>query len=134
MSRQIAAPIKGIKITGNEGDKKNNLSFYGEGAFVFKRNDLFYLLYSNSRRKKSTLVYATSKTPMGPFNFQGEVMDVVNSWTSHNSIVEFNDKCYLFYHNMNLSSNSCHRSICFDELTFDEAGKINKLKKNYYHL
>jgi len=31
---------------------------------------------------------------------------------------------------MNLSKNNYRRSICFDEITFDENGKINKLKLN----
>ena len=127
---ELKEDVKELKILGNEGDKENDRGFYGEGPFVFKRNDLFYLLYSNGWGKESTLVYATSKQPMGPFEFQGEVMDVVNSWTSHGSIVEFKGKWYVFYHNMNLSKNNYRRSICFDEITFDENGKINKLKLN----
>ena len=125
---ELKEDVKELKIIGNEGDKENDRGFYGEGPFVFKRNDTFYLLYSNGWGKESTLVYATSKNPMGPFDFQGEVMDVVDSWTSHGSIVEFKGKWYVFYHNMNLSKNNYRRSICFDELTFDETGKINKLK------
>lgn len=127
---ELKVAVKDLKILGNEGDAENDRGFYGEGPFVFKRNNLFYLLYSNGWGKESTLVYATSKQPMGPFEFQGEVMDVVNSWTSHGSIVEFKGKWYIFYHNMNLSNNNYRRSICFDELTFDENGKINKLKLN----
>jgi len=127
---ELKGAIKELKIIGNEDDTENDRGFYGEGPFVFKRNDLFYLLYSNGWGKESTLVYATSKQPMGPFEFQGEVMDVVNSWTSHGSIVAFKGKWYVFYHNMNLSKNNYRRSICFDEITFDENGKINKLKLN----
>ena len=127
---ELKGAVKELKILGNKGDKENDRGFYGEGPFLFKRNDLFYLLYSNGWGKESTLVYATSKQPMGPFEFQGEVMDVVNSWTSHGSIVEFKGKWYVFYHNMNLSKNNYRRSICFDEITFDENGNINKLKLN----
>lgn len=125
---ELKGEVQELNIIGNEGDKENNRGFYGEGPFVFKNNDLFYLLYSNGWGKKSTLVYATSKNPIGPFEFQGEVMDVVNSWTSHGSIVKFKNKWYVFYHNMDLSKNNYRRSICFDEITFDEDGKINKLK------
>jgi len=127
---ELKEGVQELIIHGNEADTENDRGFYGEGPFVFKRNDLFYLLYSNGWGKKSTLVYATSKQPMGPFEFQGEVMDVVNSWTSHGSIVELKGKWYIFYHNMDLSKNNYRRSICFDEITFDENGKINKLKLN----
>jgi len=124
----LMGEVEELRITGIEGDEENFGGFYGEGPWVFKRNDLFYLLYSNGWGDSSTLVYATSKTPMGPFKFEGEVMDVVNSWTSHGSIVNFKDKWYVFYHNMELSNNNYRRSICFDEITFDTEGKINKLK------
>lgn len=125
---RLKGEIQELKINGIEDDKENLGGFYGEAPWVFKRNGTFYLLYSNGWGNTSTLVYATSNNPMGPFEFQGEVMDVVDSWTSHGSIVEFKGKWYVFYHNMNLSKNNYRRSICFDELTFDEAGKIIKLK------
>ena len=113
-----------------EHDIENFGGFFGEAPWVFKRNDTFYLLYSNGWGKKSTLVYATSESPMGPYNFQGEVMDTVSSWTSHGSIVEFKDKWYVFYHNRDLSGNNYRRSICFDEITFNENGEIIKLMQN----
>lgn len=125
---RLKGEVQELIINGIEDDKENLGGFYGEAPFVFKRKDTFYLLYSNGWGKTSTLVYATSNNPMGPFDFQGEVMDVVDSWTSHGSIVAFKGKWYVFYHNMNLSKNNYRRSICFDELTFDETGKINKLK------
>lgn len=120
--------VQELKINGIENDKEHFGGFYGEAPWVFKRNDTFYLLYSNGWGKESTLVYATGKDAMGPFDFQGEVMSVVDSWTSHGSIVEFKGKWYVFYHNMELSKNNYRRSICFDEITFDADGKINKLE------
>jgi len=126
----VKGEVQDLKINGIEDDKEHFGGFYGEAPWVFKRNETFYLLYSNGWGEKSTLVYATSKNPMGPFDFQGEVMDVVNSWTSHGSIVEFKGKSYVFYHNRDLTMNNYRRSICFDEITFDENGKINKLMQN----
>ncbi|WP_430814945.1 family 43 glycosylhydrolase [Carboxylicivirga sp. RSCT41] len=125
---ELKGDVQELKIRGIEGDKEHLGGFYGEAPWVFKRKDTFYLLYSNGWGKTSTLVYATSKKPMGPFTFRGEVMDVVSSWTSHGSIVQYKGKWYVFYHNMDLSNNNYRRSICFDELTFDEYGNINKLK------
>jgi len=125
---EIDGDVQDLEIIGNENDKEHYGGFFGEAPWVFKRNGIFYLLYSNGWGKESTLVYATSKHPMGPFNFEGEVMDVVNSWTSHGSIVNFKDKWYVFYHNMDLSKNNYRRSICFDEITFDKEGKINRLE------
>jgi len=125
----LQGEVQELKIYGIENDKEHHGGYYGEAPWVFKRNDTFYLIYSNGWGKSSTLVYATSKKPMGPYNFQGEVMDVVSSWTSHGSIVQFKGKWYVFYHNRDLPGGSNYRrSICFDEITFDKNGKINKLK------
>jgi len=117
-----------LEIKGIENDKENFGGYYGEGPWVFKRNNLYYLMYSNGWGEKSTLVYAIAKNPLGPFEFVGEVMDPVDSFTSHGSIIEFNNKWYIFYHNMSLSKNNYRRSICFDEINFDQDGKIIKLK------
>jgi len=124
---EVDGDILNIEIKGIEGDKQNEGGYYGEGPWVFKRNGLYYFLYSNGWGKESTLVYATGKHPLGPFEFMGEVMGPVSSFTSHGSIVEYNDKWYVFYHNKDLSNNDHMRSICFDEITFDKSGKINRL-------
>ncbi len=126
----LKGDVEELKINGIEGHKEHFGGFFGEAPWVFKRKDTFYLLYSNGWGKTSTLVYATSKSPIGPFDFQGEVMDVVSSWTSHGSIVQFKDKWYVFYHSRDLTGNNYRRSIHFDEITFDKNGNINKLMQN----
>lgn len=125
---EVDGAVMQLEIKGTENDQENFGGYYGEGPWVFKRNDLYYFLYSNGWGKKSTLVYATATHPLGPFTFAGEVMDPVDSFTSHGSIVDFQGKWYIFYHNMALSNNNYRRSICFDEIQFDTAGNIIKLK------
>ncbi len=124
---ELDGEVRRLVIKGNENDKENDGGFYGEGPWVFKRNGLYYFMYSNGWGPKSTLVYATGKHPLGPFDFIGEVMAPVDSWTSHGSIVNYQNKWYIFYHNMNLSKNNYRRSVCFDEITFSAGGKINRL-------
>jgi len=125
---EVDGEIMELEIKGIENDKENFGGFYGEGPWIFKRQDLFYFMYSNGWGETSTLVYAIGKDPLGPFEFVGEVMEPVDSWTSHGSIVEFKGKWYVFYHNMSLSNNNYRRSICFDEIKFDQDGMIKKLK------
>lgn len=97
---------------------------YGEGPWMFKRNGLYYYLYSNGWSKDATMVYATSQNPMGPFVYQGKVMKSVSSGTSHGSVVEYQGKWYVFYHTQDLSGNGFKRSICVDRLFFNEKGEI----------
>jgi beta-xylosidase len=120
--------IKKPIICGNENDKENFGGYYGEGPFIFKKNDLFYLLYSNGWKTTSTLVYAISKSPEGPFDYVGEVMAPVGTRTSHGSIVEFKGKWYVFYHSNYMSGKTYRRSVCFDEITFDEKGMIQRIE------
>jgi hypothetical protein len=56
----------------------------------------------------------------------------VLGWTTHHSIVEFEGKWYLFYHDSTLSAGQTHlRSIKMAELTIDENGKITPIKPYY---
>lgn len=101
---------------------------YGEGPWVFKRKDLYYYVYSNGWAKDATMVYATSQNPLGPFVYQGKVMEPVSSWTSHGSVVQYKGKWYVFYHTQDISNSGFKRSICVDELFFNEKGEIIPVK------
>jgi len=99
---------------------------YGEAPFMFKRNGKYYFVYSNGWAATSTQVYAMGDSPMGPFGYAGKVMEHAASVTQHGSVVEFRGKWYVFYHTSELSNgNSFRRSVCVDELTFGEDGRIN---------
>ena len=124
---ELDGSIQPIIIKGNEEDTENNGGYYAEAPWVFKRNGLYYFVYSNGWAPQSTIIYATGKEPMGPFEYAGEVMSPVEAGTSHCSIVEFKNKWYIFYHNNSLSNNGKRRSVCFDEITFAPDGKINRL-------
>lgn len=126
---ELDGPIQKVDLRGNEGDEESTGGFYGEGPFIFKRGDLFYMLYSNGWGGESTLIYATAKHPEGPFTYQGKVIDNVGCGTSHGSIVEFKEQWYLFYHTCDLSKSGHRRSVCFDKLFFDEEGRIQKVTK-----
>ena len=117
---EIQKPV----IRGIENHQNGTDGYYGEGPFIFKRGDLFYLMYSNGWKTTSTLVYAVSKSAEGPFDYVGPVMAPVGTRTSHGSIVEFAGKWYVFYHSDYLSGKTYRRSVCFDEITFDKQGRI----------
>jgi Beta-xylosidase len=121
---EIQKPV----IRGIDNDESGDGGYYGEGPFIFKKGGLFYLVYSNGWKTTSTLVYATSKSPEGPFDYIGEVMAPVGTRTAHGSIVEFKGKWYVFYHSDYLSGKTYRRSVCFDELKFDKKGMIIRVE------
>lgn len=101
-----------------------------EGPFVFERNGLYYLTFPHVENKIERLEYAVGKHPMGPFAMTGVIMDEspLNCWTNHQSIVQYQNQWYLFYHQNEYSPQfDKNRSICIDSLFFNADGTIQKV-------
>ncbi len=112
---------EGNPIVAGDEDRR-----YFEGPWIHKYNDYYYLSYSTGTTHK--IVYAISKNPEGPFEFKGTILNPVIGWTTHHSIVEFNNKWYLFYHDCSLSDGVNHkRSVKFTELHYNEDGTIQTI-------
>ena len=70
-------------------------------------------------------MYATGTSPYGPFTVKGKILEPVLGWTNHHSIVEFQGKSYLFYHDAQLSGGQTHlRNIKMIELKYRPDGSI----------
>jgi hypothetical protein len=101
-----------------------------EGPFLFERNGIYYLTYPHAANKTERLEYATADNPMGPFKATGVIMDELPSgcWTNHQSIIQFKDQWYLFYHSNDLSpAFDKNRSVCIDSLFFNDDGTIQEV-------
>jgi beta-xylosidase len=97
-----------------------------EGAWVHKYNDYYYLSYSTGTTHY--IAYAMSKSPQGPFVYKGTILKPVIGWTTHHSIVQFEDKWYLFYHDCSLSDGVNHkRSVKYSELKYNNDGTIQTI-------
>ena len=100
-----------------------------EGPFLFERNGIYYLTYPHVEDTTERLEYAISDHPMGPFQVTGVIMDELPAcWTNHQSIIEFNNQWFLFYHGSDLSPRfDKNRSTRIDSLFFNEDGTIKKV-------
>ena len=97
-----------------------------EASWMHKYKGKYYFSYSTG--DTHFLCYATGESPYGPFKYGGRILNPVVGWTSHHSIVEFNGKWYLFYHDSSLSGGVTHlRSVKVTELKYDENGKIKTI-------
>lgn len=105
-----------------QGD--NQRRFF-EGAWLHKFNGSYYLSYSTG--DTHYLVYATGSTPRGPFTYQGRLLNPVAGWTTHHSIVQYNGKWYLFYHDASRSGADNERTVKVMELTHNADGSIPTL-------
>ncbi|NGZ74772.1 glycoside hydrolase family 43 protein [Saccharibacillus alkalitolerans] len=112
---------EGSPILAGDEDRR-----YFEGPWVHKYRGLYYLSYSTGTTHK--LVYATSPDPKGPFVYRGVILTPVVGWTTHHSIVEFEGKWYLFYHDSSLSGGVNHkRCVKYAELHYREDGTIETI-------
>jgi beta-xylosidase len=100
-------------------------SFF-EASWMHKYNGIYYLSYSTGTTHY--IAYATSDKPTGPFIFRGYILNPVTGWTTHHSVVEFQGKWYLFYHDATLSGGiDYQRSIKVAELTYNADGTIQAI-------
>lgn len=97
-----------------------------EGAWVFKHQNNYYFTYSTGSTHK--IVYAVGDNPYGPFTYKGIVLNPVQGWTTHHSILNFKGKFYLFYHDTQLSGKSHLRNIKVTPLTIFADGTIQTVE------
>jgi beta-xylosidase len=97
---------------------------FHEAAWVFKRNGIYYLTYSDNLHNNNRMKYATSSTPLGPWTYRGVFLEPTGCSTSHGSVAEYKGQWYMFYHNQEISNHGTLRSVCIDKLYFNEDGTI----------
>lgn len=127
--KSFAEPVKKVEILDENGELikagDNDRRFF-EAAWVHKYNGKYYFSYSTG--DTHYIAYAIGDNPYGPFTYQGVILNPVVGWTNHHSIVEFNGKWYLFYHDSTLSDGVTHlRNIKVTELTYNEDGTIQTI-------
>lgn len=99
---------------------------YFEGPWMHKFNGKYYFSYSTGNTHK--LCYAVGDNPYGPFKYGGVILTPVVGWTSHHSIVEFEGKWFLFYHDSVPSGGKTWlRSVKMVELEYNNDGSIQTL-------
>jgi hypothetical protein len=121
-------PVKDIQILDKEGKPllagDADRRFF-EGAWMHKYKDKYYFSYSTG--DTHFLCYAESDTPYGPFTYKGIIMNPVQGWTTHHSIIEFKGKWFIFYHDTELSGKTHLRNIKVRELVRAEDGSIQTI-------
>ena len=106
---------------------------FHEGAYMTKRNGLYYLVFADNSReyRPSCLGYATSKSPFGPYQYRGVIIDNNHcnpgNWNNHGSIAEFGGKWYVFYHR-STQGVVMMRKACVEPITFREDGSIPEVE------
>ncbi|WP_370751167.1 hypothetical protein [Eubacterium sp.] len=86
-------------------------------------------MYADNTSGHNLMRYSTSNSPYGPFKDGGVILDATSCDTTHGSIVEYKNHWYMFYDNSDLSGRGNLRSVCVDEVFFNEDGSIQKVNQ-----
>ena len=107
--------------------------YFHEGGFMIKRNDIYYYIYAHMGRagRPTAIGYATSDSPMGPYQYGGVIIDNDHSdpavWNNHGSIIEYEGQWYVFYHRSTHNSKMM-RKACVEPIYFNDDGSINEVE------
>ncbi|MCH5212183.1 MAG: family 43 glycosylhydrolase [Oscillospiraceae bacterium] len=107
--------------------KSMNGGVFTEAPWLYKRDGKYYLFYAMNWREE--MAYAMMDDPMGRYDYKQTLMPpTATSNTNHPSVIDFNGKTYFIYHNGSLPHGSgFRRSVCIQELEFDENGYVYPL-------
>ncbi|MBQ9539700.1 MAG: glycoside hydrolase family 43 protein [Treponema sp.] len=112
---------RGKYLTGGDEERR-----YFEDPWLFKKDGTYYFTYSTGTTH--LLCYSTSKNVYGPYTYGGVILTPVLGWTTHHSILEFNGKWYLFYHDCERSGGiNQKRNVKFCSLEFTSDGGIKTI-------
>lgn len=106
--------------------------YFHEGSSMRKTGDTYYYVYADMERGKPTaLGYSTGKSPLGPFTYQGIIIDNdgcdPESWNNHGSIECVNGQWYVFYHRCSRGS-KLYRRLCIEPIKINADGTIDEVK------
>ncbi|MDQ0223192.1 family 43 glycosylhydrolase [Streptococcus moroccensis] len=133
--KEIPRPlIPGAKF--ESGTSFEGHAFF-EASSIRKINGTYYFVYSSY--KSHELCYATSQFPdkdfvfggtlisNGDIGFQGREKPVNTLGNNHGSLIEVNDKLYVFYHRQT-NGTEFSRQGCAEEVTLLEDGSIEQVE------
>ncbi|WP_236710955.1 glycoside hydrolase family 43 protein [Novosphingobium barchaimii] len=125
----FAKPARAVDILDADGkpiraDDAQRRFF--EGTWMHKYRGRYYLSYSTGGTH--FIAYAIGDSPTGPFTYQGRVLEPVDGWTTHHSIVEYEGQWWLFYADSHLSGKTWLRNVKVAPLEYDAEGRIKTVK------
>jgi len=95
-----------------------------------KIGGLYYMIYSPNPPNCGKLVYATSKSPMGPYEYRGVIVDNGLDYpggNNHGSVCEINGQWYIFYHRMT-NGTIMSRRACVEPIEIAADGSIKQVE------
>ena len=108
---------------------------YSEGPWLFKRGNLYYMVYAADAPgvQAEQIAYSTAKKITGPWTYGGLLTGSAKyGFTIHPSVIEFKNQWYFIYHDGSYTLNGtpggdCRRQVCMEYLYFNPDGSIKPI-------
>jgi len=116
---------------GQRNGDAERATLYEEGPWFFKRNGLYYMMFAMGPLPER-IGYSTAPGPLGPFTYQGVIMESEpgHAFTNHAGVVDFKGRSYFFYHTQELpGGNGYKRSVAVEEFTYNADGSFPTIRK-----
>jgi len=105
---------------------------YFESPYLIKRNNVYYEIYAHGSANPTTIDYATSSSPMGPWTHKGTILSTMpkvagqDETTNHAGVGLFAGQWYIAYHVSNgpNGGGTYKREVAIDKLFFNADGTI----------
>jgi hypothetical protein len=105
---------------------------YFESPYLIKRNGLYYQIYARGSANPTTIDYATSTNPQGPWTWRGQILGKMpkvagqDETTNHAGVAEFAGQWYIVYHVSNgpNGGGTYKRMVAIDKMFFNADGTI----------
>lgn len=138
LERDMVTP-KGKEVT------VTTLTGFFEAAWLFRRKDTYYMVYADNQAGPASpctpalyhacIAYGTASSALGPWTYQGVILDPVSSTTSHPGVMEFKGNWYITYHTAE-AKNGGHfrRSVAIDTVEWDDSvspARMLKVKQTH---
>lgn len=120
--------------------KVRSLDGFFEAAWLLKRKGTYYMVYADNQTGPDSpctpavyhacIAYGTASSPLGPWTYQGVILDPVSSTTSHPGVIEFKGKWYLIYHMADAKGGGhFRRSVAIDRMEWDDSATPARILK-----
>ena len=116
----VVTDENGKPLLGGDHDRR-----FFEASWMHKYNGKYYFSYSTG--DTHYIVYAIGDSPYGPFKYTGRILEPVEGWTTHHSIVEWDGRWWLFYADSQLSGQTRLRNVKVTELFYNPDGTIKTI-------
>jgi beta-xylosidase len=133
----MAVKLKADMVTFDGTPKEVTPPYYFEGPHMIKRNNQYYLMFSEGKAIDATyqVGYAVGDNPLGPFK-AGLTHPILSTSTDsttygpgHHTVFQEKGQDYILYHRIFPQKGKyVLRQLCVDSLKFDNKGNILKVK------